>query len=183
MSRSWFGCRISPQDIAAGPITIIIVQCAPMALTTSRLHDFRDDFAVLLNGWMKVGRIYKSHHRERPWLWFISGDQYVYSCRTSSPHSTKPRRSLLRTCGRGWNVRGLTRRLSKRCPTARKPPARSARSRRRWPERQDARDFPRLAGPIALLRRSNAGSNVRFHDLRPFQRSSRCCQIGTPRGR
>jgi hypothetical protein len=50
-----------------------------MALTTRRYRDDDDDdFGVLLNGWIAVGRIYKSHHLTKPWLWFINGDQFVY---------------------------------------------------------------------------------------------------------
>ena len=59
-----------------------------MALTTRKLPDSRDDFSVLLNGWMQVGRIYKSHHTEKPWLWFISGDQFVYRFKGSGGAAT-----------------------------------------------------------------------------------------------
>ena len=49
-----------------------------MALTTRRAPDSTDDFTVVLNGWMRVGRIYKGHHLTRPWLWFINSDPFVY---------------------------------------------------------------------------------------------------------
>jgi hypothetical protein len=50
-----------------------------MALTTRRLPDSADDFAILLNGWMTVGRIYKTRQfNQRQWLWFINSDPFVY---------------------------------------------------------------------------------------------------------